>query len=182
LASQSVFSRRQLWGAAWGGAVVFGLAPPFASAQVRPGVPNISARDLNGRPFGFPRDVVGDPALALFTYRREEGAEASRVRSLVASMAASYPRLVLTEFPVIDVPAPVRALIDNGMRSGVPDVAARARVVTLYVPNMARWREATGFSNPRGVWLVRFNSGVMVASAASSAIRTSTDVRRLIDG
>jgi hypothetical protein len=144
--------------------------------------PTIQAKDLNGRAFVFPRDVTGNPALGIFVHSRGAANESGRVKGLVAQVASTNPALTLREFPIISAPALARGLIDQGMRSGIPGTEPRAKIITLYVSNMAAWRRATGLQNPNGVWLAKLSSGTITASVPSSALRTRADVQRFIDG
>jgi hypothetical protein len=143
-------------------------------------LPTVQATDLTGRAFSFPAGVSGDPALAIFTYRQEEQAEAARVRRLVQLASSDKPRMILHEFPVLAAPAMARNFIKSKMREGIPASVDRTKIVPLFVQNLNAWRQATGFTDRNGVWLVRVSNGAMVASMPSSAIRTESDVRRFL--
>lgn len=143
--------------------------------------PTIQAKDLNGRAFVFPRDVTGNPALGIFVYSRGAANESGRVKGLVAQVASANPALTLREFPIISAPALARGMIDQGMRSGIAGTESRAKIITLYVNDMAAWRRATGFQNPNGVWLAKLSGGRIVSSLPSNQLRTAADVQRFVE-
>ena len=143
-------------------------------------LPTVQATDLTGRAFSFPAGVSGDPALAIFTYRQEEQAEAARVRRLVQLASSDRPRMILHEFPVLAAPAVARNFIKSKMREGIPTNVDRTKIVPLFVQNLNAWRQATGFTDTRGVWLVRVSNGAIVGSMPSTAIKTEGDVRQFL--
>jgi hypothetical protein len=162
-------------------ALAFAALPfKIVSAQQR-AMPNVEAKDLNERPFSFPRDVAGAPAIAVFAYRGKEQEEATRIVTMVGRLTRANPGITAREFPVISVPGLMRGVINNGMRGGIPSVQTRAKVVTLYVPNMDDWRRATGFTNPRGVYVAIIAGGITKAAIASSELRTDADMQSFID-
>jgi hypothetical protein len=172
-----VFVRSLLLAGLIGGSL---CVPNLANAAERP-LPAVAAKDLNERPFAFPTDTRGTPAIAVFAYRGEEQAEATRIMTMVARLSGANPGITVREFPVISVPRLAQGIINNGMRSGIPSVQTRGQVVTLYVPNMPAWRAATGFTDPRGVYVAIITPAGMKASIPSSQIRTDADLQRFID-
>jgi hypothetical protein len=141
----------------------------------------VQAKDLNEKPFAFPADVTGNPAIGVFAYRGEEQAEATRIMAMAERLMAANSGISVREFPVISVPALAQGFINRGMRSGIPSVQARAKVITLYVPNMRVWQRATGFTNPRAAYVAIITSGQLKASVLSTEFRTDADFQRFLD-
>jgi hypothetical protein len=144
-------------------------------------LPSVQAKDLNEQPFSFPADARGTPAIGVFAYRGEEQAEATRIMTMVARLSGANPGITVREFPVISVPRVAQGFINNGMRSGIPSIQTRGQVVTLYVPNMEVWRRATGFTDPRGVYVAIISPTGLKAAVSSSTIRNDGDLQRFID-
>jgi hypothetical protein len=156
------------------------ILPGLASSGERR-LPTVVAKDLNERPFTFPIDASGTPSIGVFAYRGAEQAEATRIMTMVARLSAANPGISVREFPVISVPRIAQGVINNGMRSGIPSVQTRSQVITLYVPNMEVWRRATGFTNPRGVYVAIITPAGMKASIVASELRTDADMHRFIN-
>jgi hypothetical protein len=99
-----------------------------AQAQI---MPPIKAADLNKKTVAWPQDFTAQHTLLLIAFRQGQQSNIDgwvKGMDLKASGAPSW-----FEVPMINNPGSVgRWFIDNGMRSGIPNKADRARVVTLY--------------------------------------------------
>jgi hypothetical protein len=156
------------------------LAPVTTNAGERRLLP-VQAKDLNGRPFAFPADTTGTPAIGVFAYRGKDQAEATRIMTMVERIGQANPGITVREFPVISAPSLARGFINRGMRSGIPSIQARAQVITLYVPDLYVWQRATGFIDPHAVYVAIITGGVLRGSLQSTDLRTDADLQRFID-
>jgi hypothetical protein len=142
---------------------------------------SVQAKDLNERPFAFPADATGTPAIGVFVYRGKDQAEATRILTMVERFRPANPGITAREFPVISVPTLARGIINRGMRSGIPSVQTRSNVITLYVPDLYVWQRATGFTDPRAVYVAIMTGGVLRGSILSTQLRTDADLQRFLD-
>ena len=68
-------------------------------------------------------------------------------------MAAGHANVEYYELPTINSAwGLVHNWIDGGMRSGIPDIAARDRTITLYT-DTAKLRELAGIDSPEQIWV-----------------------------
>jgi len=117
------------------------LAAPLGATEVldrregRPGVfPVLAAETLRGRPVRLPDELLGERNLLLVAYQREQQQEVDTWLAALDSFTLTPPTFAYYELPCL--PAGMRwmrAVIDGGMRQGIPDRAQRDRVITLYL-------------------------------------------------
>lgn len=140
--------------------LLLGIVGTSADSQIG----TIAASDLNGREIVFPRDLPGQRTLALIAYERgQQGA----VDSWVEGLDLRQSDIPWVELPVIeDRGALFRSFIDNGMRSGIVQPEARARVVTLYTDPEA-FRRRLGLEGAQTIHAVVLSrEGRVLARAA----------------
>lgn len=118
------------------------VAPTLAGATEvidrrddRPGVfPVIEATTLQGRKVRLPDQLKGERNLLLVAYEREQQAEVDTWLTALASFEAKPPAFAYYELPCISGGMKwMRAVIDGGMKQGIPDRKQRDRVITLYL-------------------------------------------------
>jgi hypothetical protein len=104
------------------------MMPDGARAQT---MPPIRSADLNKKAIFWPRDFAAERTLIFVAFRRSQQ---SNIDGWVAGMNLKAKGAPLWfEVPMIDDPGSIgRWFIDNGMRTGIPKAADRARVVTVY--------------------------------------------------
>ena len=139
--------------------------PLAANSQVVAGVmPKVSAEDLNERAVNLPAQLPADKTLVLMAFTQDQQAE---VDTWVSDMGLSTSDLAWIETPVIDPSnAFVRAMINGGMRRGIPDTRIRERIVTLYTDGAALRRVMGLLSDGKTmVALVLDRSGKVLAQA-----------------
>jgi hypothetical protein len=107
-------------------------------------MPPIKSETLNERELTLPADLPADKTLVLMPFTQEQQAE---VDTWVAGMGLATSSVVWIETPVIDpANAFVRAMINGGMRRGIPDTRMRERTITLYTDGAAL-RRTMGLSS-----------------------------------
>lgn len=118
-----------------------GLAAPLGATEVldrredRPGVfPVLAAETLRERKVRLPDDLKGERNLLLVAYEREQQADIDTWLAVLDTFALTPPAFAYYELPTISSGMGwMRAVIDGGMRQGIPDRAQRDRTITLYL-------------------------------------------------
>ena len=105
--------------------------PVMAFEEIQP-FPTITTKDLNGRSVTLPQDFPADPTLVLVAFKQRQQID---INSWIDGMELKTGPLdgQWIELPTI-APSyrPFGGWIDNGMRSGIPDLKDRARTITIY--------------------------------------------------
>lgn len=117
------------------------LAPPARATEVldrrddRPGTfPVIAAESLRGRSVTMPEQFKGARNLLLVATQREQQADIDTWLAVIDTLAAGVPDFAYYEIPTISSSMKwMRAVIDGGMKQGIPDRAQRDRTITLYL-------------------------------------------------
>lgn len=117
------------------------LAAPLAATEVldrRDGQPDlfpvIAAETLRGRKVQLPDGLRGERNLLIVAYRREQQREVDTWLAALAELPHAPPAFAYYELPTISGKMRwMRAVIDGGMRQGIPDRAQRDRTITLYL-------------------------------------------------
>ena len=113
------------------------LTSEAADVTAAPRLPNVTGKDLNGKPWKAPADFAADRTLVILGYEQEQQAA---IDTWTAGMGLTKPGNTLPwiEMPVIDEPGMVmRWVIDTGMRSGISGNEARSHVWTAYTDRKA---------------------------------------------
>lgn len=103
--------------------------------ESQPGTfPVIEAESLRGRELRLPADLKGSRNLLLVAYEREQQADIDTWLAVLDTLAPRLPDFAYYELPTISGGYKwMRAVIDGGMRNGIPDRAQRDRTITLYL-------------------------------------------------
>ncbi len=117
------------------------LAAPLDATEVldrredRPGVfPVIAAETLRERKVRLPDELKGERNLLLVAYEREQQQDVDTWLAVLDTFALKPPAFAYYELPTISSGMRwMRAVIDGGMRQGIPDRAQRDRTITLYL-------------------------------------------------
>ena len=159
-------ARTTRMGLAAGVAVVAGIGLGMASCQnarvtamddggepARVVFPRVSGSNLLKEKVRFPDDLMGQPTLALVAFKRQQQREVDTWLARLEEFEGRGVRVL--ELPTISGMAWgwMAGFIDGGMRSGIPDPAARARTVTLYT-DTAKFREALGLETRDEIYAV----------------------------
>ena len=96
--------------------------------------PTVAGRDLEMRERALPAAFEGTLRLVLVAFQRWQQQEVDTWLGPAAKIAAGDADFRYYEVPTLGrAYSWMRGFIDGGMRSGVPDPAARARTITLYL-------------------------------------------------
>ena len=96
--------------------------------------PVIAAESLRGRSVKMPEQFKGARNLVLVAYQREQQADVDTWLAVIDSVTAGATDFAYYEIPTISSSAKwMRAMIDGGMKQGIPDRAQRDRTITLYL-------------------------------------------------
>lgn len=104
--------------------------------------PRVRGANLERRSFTLPDDFEGERNLALIAFKREQQFDIDTWIPTARDLTQSYPGFHYYELPTISRGVPfARWWLDGAMRAGIPDRAARAATITLYLDKGA-FREA----------------------------------------
>jgi hypothetical protein len=125
--------------------------------------PEVTGENLHGDAVAFPDDLKGNPALVLVAFKREQQAEVDTWLAQLEAFEAAIPGVRVIETPTISGArwGWMAWFIDGGMRSGIPDDAARSRTITLYT-DVARFREALGMETDEQIYAVLLDADARV--------------------
>jgi hypothetical protein len=99
--------------------------------------PVVTSTNLSQQKLTLPRDLGGERNIVLIAFQRRQQADIDSWLPLVQQLEATYP-VHYYELPVIQqLNLLARSFINQGMRMGIPDGAARERTITLYVDKVA---------------------------------------------
>jgi hypothetical protein len=127
------------------------LAALTAHGQPAPVFPTLKGADLNGRSLALPRDFPAPFSLVFIAFQMRQQADVDSWRGFVEEAKRMRPSLAVLELPIIARGYRLmQFLIDNGMRSGIPDRETRAATVTLYT-NVKALTRALGIRTTRQI-------------------------------
>jgi hypothetical protein len=110
------------------------LTAALLLAADKPTFPALQASNLNGQEMQLPSALAGDLNLVLIAFQRGQQKNVDTWLAHLPKIQQAHPKFAYYELPVISrLNAVTRWFIDNGMRSGIPDKAQRARTITLYI-------------------------------------------------
>jgi hypothetical protein len=96
--------------------------------------PTVKGSNLSGRDYTLPEDFEGDLNIVAVAFQMWHQNEVDTWMPLFKQLEQSVPGLRAYELPVIrSMNRLSQWMIDQGMRSGIPDLATRARTITLYI-------------------------------------------------
>ncbi len=101
----------------------------------RPGAfPVLQAESLQGRRVRLPDQLKGERNLLLVAYERQQQADLDTWLAALDTLPLQPPAFAYYELPTIGGNYKfMRAVIDGGMKQGIPDRAQRDRTITLYL-------------------------------------------------
>jgi hypothetical protein len=96
--------------------------------------PVIEAETLRGRRLRLPDQLKGERNLLLVAYEREQQADIDTWLAVLDTFSVQPPAFAYYELPSLGSSYKwMRAVIDGGMKQGIPDRAQRDRTITLYL-------------------------------------------------
>jgi hypothetical protein len=126
------------------------LAQPALSHTV---FPTLRAANLNGRVLNLPADFEGERNLIVIAFQREHQALVDSWLPALEQLLQQYPDLRFYELPTIYRGNPVFRAWLGAMRSGIPDMQARERTITLYL-DKATFRAALDLPHEDTIYLL----------------------------
>ncbi|GCE30831.1 hypothetical protein KDA_63150 [Dictyobacter alpinus] len=115
--------------------------------------PAVSGSNLAGRKFTIPADLEKERNLLIVAFKERQQDDVDTWMPPVKHLAQKYSDLAYYELPTITNLNPLfRWWIDNGMRSGIPDRAARATTITLYLDKQA-FKQALNLPDEERIYL-----------------------------
>lgn len=114
--------------------------------------PRVQGANLERQPFTLPDDFEGEINLALIAFMREQQSDIDTWIPTARELARSHPGFRYYELPTISRGVPLaRWWLDGAMRAGIPDRAARAATITLYLDKRA-FREALNLPSENTIY------------------------------
>jgi hypothetical protein len=96
--------------------------------------PVVTFDNLERKSFTLPRDFGGERNVVFIAFQRLQQADIDTWVPFVKALVARTPGTEYYEIPTIKrMIAPMRWVINNGMRGGIDDRGARERTITLYL-------------------------------------------------
>lgn len=113
--------------------------------------PVVTSPNLEGRTFTLPRDFEGELNVVFVAFERQQQRDVDSWVPFVKSLLARTPNAEYYEIPTIKrMVAPMRWMINRGMRGGIDDFGARERTITLYL-DKEPFKRALGISTEREI-------------------------------
>ena len=127
--------------------VIFALAITYLSGCIGSGevaeiketketdhkLPSVTGINLIGENIAVPDDLAGDLKLLTIAFQREQQKDVNTWIEALPAFEKINTNLHYYEIPVIyEMNALQRMIVNNGMRSGIPDLEARKRTITIY--------------------------------------------------
>lgn len=142
-----------------GFAAVLWAQEPAVPTDSMPQFPRVPGRSLTGRNMTLPDDFEGTLNVVLIAFVREQQADVDTWTPFLRDLAARVEGLRSYELPTLSRNYRwVRAMIDGGMRGGIPDSAVRAATITLYI-DKGPFRQALGIEDERDIQVLVVEPG-----------------------
>lgn len=118
------------------------------------GFPTVQGSNLAGKEYTLPADFEGELNIVAVAFQMWHQNEVDTWAPLLTELERRLPGLRTYELPVI---RPLNRfsqwMIDQGMRSGIPDRTTRSRTITLYL-DKERFRQAVGLPNEDHIYVL----------------------------
>jgi len=137
------------------------FAAALATDSIR--FPTVTSDNLERKTFTLPYDFAGERNVVFIAFKRQQQADVDSWVPFVKSLVARTSDVEYYEIPTIyRMVAPMRWMLNRGMRSGIDDRAARERTITLYL-DKEPFKRALGIAdeNTITVLLVHRDGGVL---------------------
>ena len=116
--------------------------------------PTVKGSNLEGQRFTLPRDLAGELNLLFIPFQRWHQDWVDSWIPTAQQLATTYAGLRYYELPTLPQMNPfARMSIDFGMKMGIPDRAARAATITLYL-DKEHYRQALDIQSEQTVTLL----------------------------
>lgn len=117
--------------------------------------PQITAKNLNGDEVTLPDALAGNPGLVLVAFKQRQQTNVNTWLFQLERIESMIEGVQVIETPTISGKkwGWMAGFIDNGMRSGIPDLEGRARTITLFT-DVGAFREALGLETEDSIYAV----------------------------
>lgn len=120
-------------------------------------LPPVKGRNLLRREMVFPDDFAGDINLVFIAFLRRHQDLIDGWVPFVENLAQEHHGLHYYEFPTLPRRGPFyRTFLNEGMRAGIPNQAARERTITLYIDKRS-FRKALDINSEQTMWIYLFD-------------------------
>lgn len=117
-------------------------------------LPVVNGSNLLREKKQLPRDLGGKINLLFVPFQQWQQLEVNSWAPLAAELEQAHPDFRFYELPTIQSRNVVsKAIINEGMRAGIPDHATRARTITLYIDKQP-FRDALAMPDESHVYLL----------------------------
>jgi hypothetical protein len=124
--------------------LAFVLTLPHPTDSIR--FPTVTFDNLEGRSLTLPADFNGERNVVFVAFLMEQQKDVDTWAPWLKQTLPKYPGSDFYEIPTIQrMVAPMRWVINRGMRGGIPDRAVRERTVTLYI-DKGPFKQALGIT------------------------------------
>jgi hypothetical protein len=120
-------------------------------------LPQVKGSNLARQKMVFPDDFAGELNLVFIAFLRRHQDDIDEWVPFVEQVTRDFPGLHYYEFPTLPNKGFVyRTFLNEGMRAGIPNEAARKRTITLYLDKSA-FRKALEITNEQNIWVYLFD-------------------------
>ena len=120
-------------------------------------LPTVKGKNLERKQMTFPADFSGKVNLVFIPFKRWHQDEVDGWVPFVEQLSQEFSALSFYEFPTLpESNFLYRTFLDEGMRAGIPDKAARTRTITLYLDKTA-YRQALDIPHEQSMWVYLFD-------------------------
>lgn len=142
-------------------------------------LPTIRGESLSRDAYVFPDDLEARATLFLVAFRQRQQTDVNTWLGPAGELAAAHTGFAYYEVPLIGRRyRPVRAFIDGGMRSGIPDPQVRATTVTAY-QSVSEFLRPLGIDSTDEIVALLVDRGGVIRWAALGALRDQATGDRL---
>jgi len=134
-------------------AFTLGLALLIGPPAEQPAVhfPTVASVNLEGKAFTMPADFAGTRNIVFVAFQMAQQADVDSWVPTVKQLIGRTPGLEYYELPTIKkMVAPMRWMINSGMKSGINDRNARDRTITLYI-DKTPFKDALGITDETAI-------------------------------
>ncbi len=168
----------------WRTALVFSMPAASAAQGQRAAVfPTVKGADLNGRSLTLPAGFPAPFSLVFVAFMMRQQADVDSWQPFVEAARKALPSIAVFELPTIARGYRLmQFVIDNGMRSGVPDRETRAATVPLYT-NVKAFTRALGIRTTLQivVLLVTPEGGVRAQASGRYSAEAAEPIATVLD-
>lgn len=133
--------------------------------------PQLQGIDLLGEDRAIPETFAGQLNIVAVAFKREQQSDVDPWISVALDIMQDDETVRFYELPVIyEASATFRAWVNNGMRSGIADIAARERTITIYT-NREAFLEEMNMTLDRITLLLLDNRGKILWRSDGSATK-----------